>query len=82
MIIADDLGSIASSAVKVAGPALVSYLWGKLKDSSLFSRVKPILRDYMGLDVNDDPNHGFTINSSIPKKMDWEMITGVGDLRY
>jgi len=56
MIVADDLGTLATGALKVAGPALVSYLWGKLKDSSLFSKVKPILRDYMGLDVNDDPN--------------------------
>lgn len=53
-ILVDDLGSIASSALKFVGPKIASYLFSKLQGTSLFQKAKPYLRDYLGIDLNDD----------------------------
>ncbi len=35
-IVADDLGTIATTVLKTAGPALVNYFWDKLRNTTLF----------------------------------------------
>lgn len=52
-VLADDLGSVAT-VVKAVAPHALNYLWGKVKNTKLVNKARDYLRDYLGIDLNDD----------------------------
>jgi hypothetical protein len=53
-VLVDDLGSVAAQVLKHASPLVANYIWGKIKNTPLIHKAKNILRDYFGVDTNDD----------------------------
>lgn len=68
-IIADDIPSALLSVIKTASPYVLNHVWSKVKDTSLVSKARKYLKDYLGVDLNDDRTAismpDFNINSSL-----------------
>jgi len=47
--------------LSVAGPLLVNHVWSKIKTSPLVLKARAYLKNYLGIDTNDYPSRGFTI---------------------
>jgi hypothetical protein len=63
-VLADDLGQLAGTVLKNASPLVAGYIWDKIKNTPLIHKAKNVLRDYFGIDTNDDVPMGvnrFTI---------------------
>lgn len=53
-VLVDDLGQVATQVLKYASPLVTNYLWNRIKDTPLIHKARGVLRDYFGIDTNDD----------------------------